>query len=124
MKKLLAYLNALPKAMRAQFCTACGTTEGYLRKAISKGQLLSVPRCVDVERESGGAITRKDLRPLDWIKNWPELAGTPTARRATDPLPAPGHAGRQPPSPSNILDSVPRHSVVLPAIPPSTDAKE
>ena len=45
-------------------------------------------------------------------------------RRATDPVPAPGHAGRQPPSPTNILDTIPAHSVVLPAIPPSTDAKE
>lgn len=36
----------------------------------------------------------------------------------------PGHAGRQPPSPSNILDTVPRHCVVLPTLPPSTDAKE
>lgn len=35
-----------------------------------------------------------------------------------------GHAGCQPPSPSNILDTVPRHSVVLPTLPPSTDAKE
>lgn len=44
--------------------------------------------------------------------------------RTTDPLPAPGHAGRQPPSPTNILDTVPTHSVVLPAIPPSLDPKE
>lgn len=36
----------------------------------------------------------------------------------------PGHAGRQPPSPTNILDTVPTHSVVLPAIPPSLDPKE
>ena len=36
----------------------------------------------------------------------------------------PGHAGRQPPSPTNILDTVPAHSVVLPAIPPSLDPKE
>lgn len=29
-----------------------------------------------------------------------------------------------PPSPTNILDTVPPHSVVLPAIPPSLDPKE
>ena len=53
-----------------------------------------------------------------------ELRPAHAHRRATDPLPAPGHAGRQPPSPSNILDSVPRHSVVLPALPPLLDPKE
>lgn len=37
---------------------------------------------------------------------------------------APGHAGRQPPSPTNILDTVPARSVVLPAIPPSLEPKE
>lgn len=46
------------------------------------------------------------------------------AEAAVSCHPDPGHAGRQPPSPSNILDTVPRHSVVLPAIPPSTEAKE
>ena len=30
----------------------------------------------------------------------------------------------QPPSPANILDTVPAHSVVLPTIPPSLDPKE
>lgn len=35
-----------------------------------------------------------------------------------------GHAGRQPPSPTNILDTIPAHSVVLPAIPPSLEPKE
>ncbi len=35
-----------------------------------------------------------------------------------------GHAGRQPPSSTNILDTIPAHSVVLPAIPPSFDPKE
>lgn len=39
------------------------------------------------------------------------------ARRATDPAPAPGHGGRQPASPHNILDTVPMRAVVtsLPA---------
>lgn len=45
------------------------------------------------------------------------------ARRATDPSPASGHAGRQPPSPTNILDTVPCHCVVLPANPPSSEEK-
>ena len=81
MDKLLRYLNGLPKEARLAFATACRTSEGYLRKAVSKGQLLGVPICVAIERESGGQVTRKDLRPDDWLANWPELsAATPTTK--------------------------------------------
>lgn len=31
-------------------------------------------RCAAVERATGGAVTRKDLRPNDWQTVWPELA--------------------------------------------------
>lgn len=36
----------------------------------------SVPivHCVAIERATGGAVTRKDLRPNDWQDIWPELA--------------------------------------------------
>lgn len=38
--------------------------------------LRSVPvaRCIDVERATGGAVTRRELRPDDWHLIWPELA--------------------------------------------------
>lgn len=32
-----------------------------------------VERCVPIERATGGAVTRKDLRPDDWAQIWPEL---------------------------------------------------
>lgn len=35
------------------------------------------------------------------------------ARRATDPTPSPGHAGRQPASPHLILDTVPSCAVIV-----------
>ncbi len=36
----------------------------------------SVPAhwCVAIEQKTGGAVTRKDLRPHDWKEIWPELA--------------------------------------------------
>lgn len=74
MDKLLQYLNSLSKTARAAFCDACGTSEGYLRKAVSAKQLLAVPTCVRIENETGGRVGRKDLRPDDWEANWPELA--------------------------------------------------
>ena len=33
-----------------------------------------VERCADIERVTAGLVTRKDLRPDDWQKIWPELA--------------------------------------------------
>lgn len=38
--------------------------------------LRSVPpeRCVEIDRATGGAVTRRDLRPDDWQRIWPELA--------------------------------------------------
>jgi len=30
-------------------------------------------KCVSIERATGGAVTRRDLRPDDWWKIWPEL---------------------------------------------------
>lgn len=32
-----------------------------------------VEHCVSIERETGGKITRKDLRPLDYWTYWPDL---------------------------------------------------
>ena len=119
MEKLLKFLNALAKPDQTAFALACGTTVGYLRKAASSNQLLNIPTCVAIERETKGTVSRIDLRPDDWAANWPELE-VPANRRATDFQPAAGHPGRQPPSPHNILDTVPEGGVVS-AIPTSND---
>jgi DNA-binding transcriptional regulator YdaS (Cro superfamily) len=73
MDKLLTYLNGLDKAARTAFCSACGTTERYLRKAISAKQPLGL-LCINIDRESHGAVRCEDLRPdVDWAY----LRGTP-----------------------------------------------
>ncbi len=67
MEKLLQYLNSLSKESRTAFCGACGTTEGYLRKAVSKSQQLGGDLCILIERESKSAVICEDLRPdADW----------------------------------------------------------
>ncbi len=39
------------------------------------GGVREVPtaRCCEIEKESGGKVTRKDLRPHDFHKHWPDL---------------------------------------------------
>lgn len=38
-----------------------------------------VERCTAIERATAGAVTRKDLRPDDWMKIWPELTEKKTS---------------------------------------------
>jgi DNA-binding transcriptional regulator YdaS (Cro superfamily) len=34
---------------------------------------IPIEHCATIERATGGAVTRKDLRPDDWARIWPEL---------------------------------------------------
>jgi DNA-binding transcriptional regulator YdaS (Cro superfamily) len=67
MKLITTYLATLSPEDRAQFACRCGTTVGYLRKAVSIGQKLGESLCIALERESGRAITCEAVRPdVDW----------------------------------------------------------
>lgn len=74
MQRLRKHLNKLSIDDQAAFARAVGSSIGYLRKAISVGQELNPATCVAIERVSGRAVTRQDLRPNDWEDIWPELA--------------------------------------------------
>lgn len=75
MDKLLQYLNSLPRDRQDVFAAACGTSAGYLKKACYKQQEIGAALSVLIEKNSGGAVTRKDLHPDDWLAKWPELQG-------------------------------------------------
>ena len=76
MNELRTYLNCLPTPEQEQLAIRCGTTIGYLRKALSTGQVLREKLCAALERESQGRVTRLGLRPADCYDIWPELAQT------------------------------------------------
>ena len=78
---LLHYLNSLPDADRQRVAATCGTSVGYLRKAISTGQKLGPALCVSIEKATDGSVTRRDLRPDDWFLIWPEIS--PSTDQAT-----------------------------------------
>ncbi|WP_374491620.1 transcriptional regulator [Brachymonas sp.] len=82
MEKLLSYLNALKGDERDRFLKACGTSEGYLRKACSVGQVLGALLCTTIERVSKESVTRADLRPDDYWLIWPDLPAPVTPREA------------------------------------------
>lgn len=37
-------------------------------------RVVPVRHCAAIERATDGAVTRRDLRPDDWARIWPELA--------------------------------------------------
>jgi DNA-binding transcriptional regulator YdaS (Cro superfamily) len=61
---------------REKFASLCETTFGHLRNVMYGLRPCSAELAVLIERNSGGAVTRKDLRPSDWHRIWPELIGT------------------------------------------------
>lgn len=78
MDKLRAHLNSLPVAEQAAFAIRCGTTIGYLRKALAVKANLGESLCIAIERESHGAVRCEDLRPdVDWAY----LRGTASIER-------------------------------------------
>lgn len=67
MDTLKTYLNNLAPLEQQGFAARCGTSIGYLRKAISADQRIGESLCINIERESSGAVTCEELRPdVDW----------------------------------------------------------
>lgn len=76
METLRTYLNKLTPDEQVSFCVRCKTTIGYLRKAMSVGQRIGESLCIEIERESGGAVKCEELRP---DVHWDYLRGTKKA---------------------------------------------
>ena len=72
--ELKTHNKALPDDdAREAFAVTCGTTAGHMRN-VSYGLRQPSPElCVAIERATNGAVTRRDLRPTDWPRIWPEL---------------------------------------------------
>jgi DNA-binding transcriptional regulator YdaS (Cro superfamily) len=67
MDKLRTFLNSMTPDRQEEFARLCGTTIGYLRKAISAGQQLGESLCINIDRESAGRVRCEDLAPgVDW----------------------------------------------------------
>lgn len=67
MEELIAYLNSLDTTEQQSFATNCGTSVGYIRKAVSTGQKIGESLCINFERESNGMVRCERVRPdVDW----------------------------------------------------------
>lgn len=63
MESLRNYLQTLPPAMQAEYAKRAGTTIGYLRKALSTKPSFDGALARRLDEESGGAVSRYELRP-------------------------------------------------------------
>lgn len=66
METLRTYLATLSPADQASYAQRAGTSIGYLRKALSKGQRFDGGLVRLLHIESAGAVCRTELRPDIW----------------------------------------------------------
>jgi DNA-binding transcriptional regulator YdaS (Cro superfamily) len=57
----------------SRLAEALGISRSYLSQMVNGVAPISPERCVDIERATDRSVTRKDLRPHDWQRIWPEL---------------------------------------------------
>lgn len=63
MQTLRHYLSTLTPHQQASYARRAGTTIGYLRKALSTGQKFGGVLARKLDEESGGVVSKLDLRP-------------------------------------------------------------
>lgn len=70
---LSEYLKA-ERGRLASLARAIGAPISNTSEWASGRRPVPIERCADIERITNGAVTRRDLRPDDWQRIWPELA--------------------------------------------------
>lgn len=71
--KVIDYLKTMDRPDRDAFAQRCGTSLGHLNNVAYGYKPCGPELAVSIEQESGGAVTRQELRPDDWPRIWPEL---------------------------------------------------
>lgn len=71
-----------------KLAAAVGVVQGAVSNWRMRGSAVPVEHCATIEIATNGAVTRRDLRPDDWQKIWPELAAAQPhqAHPATQPV--------------------------------------
>lgn len=82
--ELRTYLDGLPHGGMTAFAKSVGISAVYLSQLAAKqdGRVPSPRLSNRIEKSSGGAVTRKELRPTDFWEVWTDLA-PPTEQTAT-----------------------------------------
>lgn len=59
--------------VRRDLCARFGLSPQYLYQCLTGRRGMRAEDAVRLERDSGGLVTRRHLRPQDWHLIWPEL---------------------------------------------------
>lgn len=70
---LTEYLKAAPRGALLSLAKCIDAHAPDVSNWASGGRPVPPHRCVAIEVATGGQVTRKDLRPDDWQRIWPEL---------------------------------------------------
>lgn len=76
---------------QAELARLLGVSSQAVNQWMMGTRPVPVKRCVDIERATNGVVTRKDLRPDNWQRIWPELT---TVKRTGRPRRATPESGR------------------------------
>lgn len=82
--KLSEYLCA-ERGRAATLARNLGVSPSYVAQLSEGRRPVPADRARRIETETGGAVTRKDLRPDDWHEIWPELAADRFAHTTEQP---------------------------------------
>ena len=80
--KLSDYLNNAGRGSRSELAQKIGGYASDVSDWLAGERPVPLHRCAAIEAATGGAVTRRDLRPDDWQQIWPELADQPTQEEA------------------------------------------
>lgn len=72
--KLSDYLDGQGRGAKSRLAAQVGGYASDVSDWLAGNRPVPVHRCAAIERATGGAVTRRDLRPDDWHLIWPELA--------------------------------------------------
>lgn len=76
---------------QAALAGAIGVKQQHVWNWLNRPGFVPPEHCAAIERATSGAVTRRDLRPEDWHRIWPELV-TPD-HPAPTPEPAAAEVG-------------------------------
>lgn len=71
--KLIDYVSAR-RGAQTELARAIGVPSQTVWHWAHDARHVPIHHCMAVEVATGGAVTRKDLRPDDWQRIWPEWA--------------------------------------------------
>jgi DNA-binding transcriptional regulator YdaS (Cro superfamily) len=91
--KLSEYVRQMPRGKGTALAQALKVSQPTVSDWSTGKKPVPVERCAQLERATGGVVTRKDLRPDDWQEIWPELAGDTPITTTTEPATAGDHHG-------------------------------